>query len=134
MDIADYIGFFITILALLFLFFHNRFERKNRYENREELEKAEQELPLPTPLRDFLKALEGDQEHPKKKEPQPQHLRHANQIRPKKRAQKIAEPEHKIDSQPIKRPSSRGLNLLNNLHHPRDMVIYYEIFHKPKGL
>lgn len=67
MDPSDFIGFFISLLALAFLFFRKRREAQRRREH-PELYKEEEEQQEEDSLKDFLKSINMpvDERHPQR--------------------------------------------------------------------
>lgn len=66
MSIIEFIGFIITMVAMVMLFFKRTREERYRRENPDEME--EEGLPPHDPLKQFLKALEGTYEEEEKEQ------------------------------------------------------------------
>jgi hypothetical protein len=146
MSMVEFIGFTISFLSLIFLFFRNRTQpSQENLENREILNGIED------PIQDFLKEFERE----KKKKMLPSQLR---VMKEKKKIEKTSKPfvqseNPKIPPHALKKTlkkeemineggeiqlmaseNPRINKKLKELKNLKDLVIYREILDKPKGL
>lgn len=153
MSIVDFIGFIISFLAIIFLFFRNRYERLHPKENLYELDQAEKELEPNEPLKKFLQLLEDEREHKEQREQRPlpldvlassrkKQLKGHEPIGKRKIQSRLEyhelksplETRHKRKPEElVKVKEPKIIQIYNKLQKPVDMVVYSEIINKPKG-
>lgn len=138
MSLIDLIGFVISLLALIFLFFRNTYTSRMSNEEREELERAESELPEEHPLQNFLKALEGEiiEEEEKRvvRAPPPPVVMSNLQTRKLKSSLADYHLTSKLSKYRHEESHINRSSLFQGIDDPKKLVIYYEIMRKPKAL
>lgn len=156
MTLIDFIGFLISFFALIFLFFRTRYEKSLPLE-----EEEESELPEDHPLKEYLEHLKekvAEQETPifrhnmeELKPAKPAKTIHSS-LEKRKLKSPLAEyklksslAERKIETRLTARflqeeehrqaQIPRIVKIMKKLHSdPRNILVYYEIMGKPKGL
>ncbi len=157
----DWVGFVISALALLFLFFRNAMKKNEPVIKGEVKEEEPEEIPL----HEFLKEVERRERVQEEKVAPPKplvpqmlkrkrdslELRHLvsplknEHIKSKTENRHLVSPlgtrKVKTEIEPGSgsvegRVAEKSLAkvILDELKHPKNMLIYYEIFGKPKGL
>lgn len=164
MSWEDAIGFIISILAFVFLFFRNRLEVKKEQEDSQLIENILAEEEHPNILDEVPKRIEGTQNrlpakplkvHSKKNSSQKAFSRletHQLQTALEKRHLQSSLESHRLKTEierrhlssslakdhenheEIKRKRPRIVHMLRQLPHLRQLVIYHEILEKPRGL
>lgn len=145
MDVVQWIGFFISVMAMFFLLSRGK-QQRHAEENPEAIEQARRDKEKH--LRRMLKSLdidvEDDEEEkipakPSRRSPQ------VNTIAPVVKPPMPTVNARIESSQPAKRKSqrkvaivqqrgaSRGKKLLQHIHSPKDMIILRELIGPPKG-
>lgn len=159
MSFVELIGFVISLIALIFLFFKNKpaSDRNQIHPGGIEEENEEND-----PLREFLKSLEeemGNEDQHRQPPPAPPKIKQVqiqNMPKPKPTNYKREDPSRKkpmdvrrkekdlilfnekmndIDHlQPKAKQPSRLNQLVHHLPNKRQMIIYQQLLNKPKGL
>ena len=132
MEFIEFLGFIITMIAMVFLLARRAREEKRRRANPEAYEQEESEKE--EELRDFLRSLDPNLElYPPKPPPPP----------PKVAPPPPPTPKPVIKSEPVITPSQIEADHAYDItkktrkrlfKDPRSLVIYKEILDKPKGL
>lgn len=134
---VEYIGFLISLLALVYLFFLKRMrEGETSPLITEEKEEGE-------PLQEFLKALEREKERRATENKYPPAVqsvdirsvkkRPAHAEKAKRPAQQAASLEKPIEEMHVKSLSPRSKILMQRLPKLADMIVFQEIMGKPRG-
>jgi hypothetical protein len=158
----DWIGFLISIAALIYLYIQN--SRAFSGEPRQRKEEVKPEMPSDNPLNEYLKAVEEREARIKAKpapmqklrpKPKPAHQHEKIEDRhliSSLKERKLISPEHErrlvsplstrqirssimpIYEHDIVVQPSRAQVALDQLHNKQNILIYHEIFGKPKSL
>ncbi len=147
MSIVEFIGFVITMLAMVLLFAKRKREKSHRRDHPGEVE--EEGLPPTDPIKQFLVALQrGDDEEEEEEEeaPAPVVRRPPPPPAPKKALPNQFQSPSQLDRHHLndrytasvfevhgKEEESYGAKLVGRLPSRRDMMIYHEIFSRSKG-
>jgi hypothetical protein len=149
MSIVEFIGFLISFIAVIFLFFKNRYEQK-AVEYTESEEEKEENLSLQrilTSLQEERETLEIKPQKPPsappKVEKKPARLKNyqmTSQIEQRKIKSRLENRQLKPTVKKpeeaelvVIRPPSRGRLLVNQLPRLANLVVYEAILGKPKG-
>lgn len=140
MSLVELIGFAISLIALSILFFNNQRAARQQAEI---FEKEEEEEKEDNPLRNLLDSIDRPPPKPTKKAYTPLE-KHKLKSSVENRRLKSRIEERKIASELVHRYEkhneikrervSRALKKMASLHDLQDMVIYFTIFDRPKGL
>jgi hypothetical protein len=134
MDVTQWIGFFISILALLYLFLRPALDKVEQRRNPEELDKRRKAEELH--LKQLMHSLgvDSDDEDDDELEPtvihkkrfvQPPQFKKAPSVKVKP-AQPSAYHEQKV-------VTTQAMRLLERLHSPKDAILLREILGPPKS-
>jgi hypothetical protein len=169
----DWVGFVISVIVLIFLFFKNTIKKYDASQQAiEEEDEYEEEEFEENPLSEYLKEIERKRKIAEQKksvtplkvsaQPLPAYQKSSQQKKQEdlrerqlvsplqnKRIESKTEQRHLIsplksrhlkssitplETDELEESRSRAKMILEGLHHPKDMLIYHEIFGKPKGL
>lgn len=142
MDIIQFIGFLVSLVAIIVLTGKHLHDERRRKQNPEEY--AKEQTAKEERLHSFLKSLEGDMQERKSPTPLPK----PKKVTPRPAAQKKVEPVKKeaviasefIVNSPLthhpegamKRQKGRGRSIFNDLPNKKLLILIPEIMAKPK--
>lgn len=160
MNLIEFIGFVISLAALIFLFFKKVRDEKFRLQHPEEYE--EELHQKEEALKEILKSMQldvEDEENLSPPPPRPQHVMKKKYIKPPKAPLTVLQTQKEkeanqyeertlsdnriFNKKTINAPayevkrlhhSNRGSDLIKSLPSKRDMLIYKEVFGKPLAL
>jgi hypothetical protein len=140
MSFIEFLGFIISILAMVFLFVRKTMENRRRRLHPEEFEKEheEEERAVEELLASLNIHLEPQPQH-KSPPPPPAKLSPIKMQKIKETTQAVT-PSNKFTFQLHeyhsiqKRSSSRGYRLVHQVGSPQDIIVFHEILGPPKGL
>lgn len=143
MSLIEFIGFVISLAALIFLFFRKVSEERYRREHPKEFE--EQEKQKEQAMKEWLKKMNIEVDEDEEEEEEEEEEIPIPKPQPKKMINK--QPPPPLPSKAFKRyandsvyevsrleSSSRGNTLIKGLKSRRDMIIYKELLSKPLAI